>query len=86
MLAPIAGLVLTVPAAAGAVLLMPGEPVATLEGGRVLPASMPFPNATQMPLAEGDKIALTVQVTAQQPHCPHLPQIDDGRCQRRCVG
>ena len=78
VLAPIAGRVLTVPAAAGAVVL-PGEAVATIGGGGFfLRLAVPERHATLM--AEGDIIHITAPSGPVEGRLARLyPQIENGR-------
>lgn len=78
VLAPIAGRVLTVPQASGAVV-MPGEPVATIGGGGFfLRLSIPERHATA--LAAGDAIRITDGATETSGTLARIyPQIEGGR-------
>src|SRR6056297_242456 len=78
VLAPISGLVLTVPGAAGAVV-MPGEAVATLGGdGFFLRLAIPERHASA--LAEGDEIAIDGAGDSATGRIARIyPQIDEGR-------
>jgi len=78
VLAPIAGRVLSVPVAAGAVV-MPGEVVAAVGGGGFfLRLAVPERHATD--LAEGDPIAIETGAGATEGRLAKLyPQIENGR-------
>jgi len=78
VLAPISGRVLTVPAAAGAVV-MPGEPVATL-GGNGFFLRLAVPERHLGLLAEGDAIEISLNDQPLQGRLSKLyPQIENGR-------
>lgn len=78
VLAPITGLVLTVPAAAGAVV-MPGEAVATLAGGGFF-LRLAIPERHARALAEGDEIAIDSAGDSATGRIARIyPQIDNGR-------
>ena len=78
VLAPISGLVLTVPAAAGAVV-MPGEAVATLAGGGFF-LRLAIPERHARALAEGDEIAIDGAGDGATGRIARIyPQIDNGR-------
>ncbi|MFU8865118.1 MAG: efflux RND transporter periplasmic adaptor subunit [Rhodobacterales bacterium] len=78
VLAPITGLVLTVPAAAGAVV-MPGEAVATLAGGGFF-LRLAIPERHARALAEGDEIAIDGAGDSATGRINRIyPQIDNGR-------
>lgn len=78
VLAPITGVVLTVPAAAGAVV-MPGEAVATLAGGGFF-LRLAIPERHAKALAEGDKIAIDGAGDSATGRIARIyPQIDNGR-------
>ncbi|WP_071672670.1 efflux RND transporter periplasmic adaptor subunit [Nioella nitratireducens] len=78
VLAPISGRVLTVPVAAGAVV-MPGESVATVGGGGLfLRLAVPERHAPLM--AEGDRIEISAGDTAIEGRLARIyPQIENGR-------
>jgi len=78
VLAPIAGRVLRVPVAAGAVL-MPGEPVATIGGGGIfLRLAVPERHATL--LTEGDAIRIETGSGGATGRLARIyPQIENGR-------
>lgn len=78
VLAPIAGRVLSVPAAAGAVV-MPGEAVANIGGGGFfLRLAVPERHATM--LAEGDRIEIAAPSGMVEGELARLyPQIENGR-------
>ena len=78
VLAPFSGRVLTVPAAAGAVV-MPGEPVATL-GGHGFFLRLAVPERHLGLLAEGDAIEVSLNDQPLQGRLSKLyPQIENGR-------
>ncbi|TGD62275.1 efflux RND transporter periplasmic adaptor subunit [Tabrizicola sp. WMC-M-20] len=78
VLAPITGLVLTVPAAAGAVV-MPGEAVATLAGGGFF-LRLAIPERHARALAEGDEIAIDGAGDNATGRIARIyPQIENGR-------
>ncbi len=78
VLAPITGLVLTVPAAAGAVV-MPGETVATLAGGGFF-LRLAIPERHARALVEGDEIAIDGAGDSATGRIARVyPQIDNGR-------
>ena len=78
VLAPITGLVLTVPAAAGAVV-MPGEEVATLAGGGFF-LRLAIPERHARALAEGDEIVIDGAGDSATGRIARIyPQIDNGR-------
>lgn len=78
VLAPITGLVLTVPAAAGAVV-MPGETVATLAGGGFF-LRLAIPERHARVLVEGDEIAIDGAGDSATGRIARVyPQIDNGR-------
>lgn len=78
VLAPIAGLVLTVPAAAGAVV-MPGEAVATIGGGGFF-LRLAIPERHARALREGDEIRIDGADEGATGRLARLyPQIENGR-------
>jgi RND family efflux transporter MFP subunit len=78
VLAPISGRVLTVPAAAGAVV-MPGEPVATL-GGNGFYLRLAVPERHLWLLTEGDAIEVSLNGQPLQGRLTKLyPQVENGR-------
>jgi RND family efflux transporter MFP subunit len=78
VLAPIAGRVLTVPAAAGAVV-MPGEAVATIGGGGFF-LRLAVPERHAGMLAEGDRIEIAAASGTVEGRLARLyPQIENGR-------
>lgn len=78
VLAPIAGRVLTVPAAAGAVV-MPGETVATIGGGGFF-LRLAVPERHAGMLAEGDRIEIAAPSGTVEGRLARLyPQIENGR-------
>ena len=78
VLAPGAGLVLTVPVTPGAVI-MPGEPVATIGGGGVF-LRLSVPERHALSLKEGAEIRITAGGTASAGRIAKLyPQIANGR-------
>ncbi|PIV74291.1 MAG: efflux transporter periplasmic adaptor subunit [Rhodobacteraceae bacterium CG17_big_fil_post_rev_8_21_14_2_50_65_11] len=78
VLAPIEGRVLTVPVAAGAVL-MPGEPVATIGGGGLF-LRLAVPERHAPMLSEGAAIEIDTGTTAATGHLARIyPQIQNGR-------
>ncbi|MFU8882141.1 MAG: efflux RND transporter periplasmic adaptor subunit [Rhodobacterales bacterium] len=78
VLAPIAGLVLTVPVAAGAVV-MPGEAVATLGGGGFF-LRLAIPERHARALAEGDEIRIDGASEGAVGRIARVyPQIENGR-------
>ncbi len=78
VLAPIAGLVLTVPAAAGAVV-MPGEAIATIGGGGFF-LRLAVPERHAGMLAEGDRIEIAAPSGMAEGQLARLyPQIENGR-------
>lgn len=78
VLAPIAGRVLSVPLATGAVI-MPGEPVATVGGGGVF-LRLAVPERHRHFLKEGDAIQITLAGDAVAGQLARIyPQIENGR-------
>ena len=78
VLAPIAGLVLTVPAAAGAVV-MPGEAVATIGGGGFF-LRLAIPERHARALREGDEIRIDGADDGATGRLARIyPQIENGR-------
>jgi RND family efflux transporter MFP subunit len=78
VLAPIAGLVLTVPAAAGAVV-MPGEAVATIGGGGFF-LRLAIPERHARALQEGDEIEIDGAGDGATGRLARIyPQIENGR-------
>ncbi|WP_375572027.1 efflux RND transporter periplasmic adaptor subunit [Seohaeicola saemankumensis] len=78
VLAPIAGLVLTVPAAAGAVV-MPGEAVATIGGGGFF-LRLAIPERHARALREGDEIQIDGADEGATGRLARIyPQIENGR-------
>jgi RND family efflux transporter MFP subunit len=78
VLAPITGVVLTVPAAAGAVV-MPGETVATLAGGGFF-LRLAIPERHARALVEGDAIRIDGAGDSATGRIARIyPQIDNGR-------
>ncbi|MDP5333645.1 MAG: efflux RND transporter periplasmic adaptor subunit [Paracoccaceae bacterium] len=78
VLAPIAGLVLTVPAAAGAVV-MPGEAVATIGGGGFF-LRLAIPERHARALREGDEIQIDGAADGATGRLARVyPQIENGR-------
>jgi len=78
VLAPVAGRVLTVPAAAGAVV-MPGEAVATIGGGGFF-LRLAVPERHAGLLSEGDRIEIALPAGPVEGELARLyPQIENGR-------